>query len=178
MSTQARTDAVSPHELARTRGQFVGEIALNAFPRLRALVLGDGVVSVDLRFAHDEKGRCVVEGPVAVTLMLECQRCLEPVERDMHVSLQLCLVGTDAQAADIEPEFEPFVLGDDEVSIVDLIEDDLLLALPNQVCVAFDACPKRPALFYPADGMPAGDDAAAERQNPFDVLAQLKNRGN
>jgi len=178
MSTQARKDAVSPHELARTRGQFVGEIVIDAFPRLRSLVLGDGVVSVDLKFARDDKGRCVVEGPVAVTVVLECQRCLEPVQRDVELSVSLCLVGSDAQAAEIDDMVEPFVLSDDEVSIVDLIEDDLLLALPSQVCVAYDECPNRPALSYPADGEAVVDDAGAKRPNPFGVLAELKNRGN
>ena len=178
MSTQARTDAVSPQELARKRGQFIGEIAIAAFPRLRSLVLGDGVVSVNLKFARDDKGRCVVEGPVAVTLTLECQRCLEPVQRDVRLSVSLCLVGSDAQAAALTEEVEAFVLGDDEVSIVELIEDDVLLALPSQVCEDYDECPNRPALSYPADGMPALDETALKRPNPFGVLAELKNRGN
>ena len=177
MSTQARTDAVSPHELARTRGRFVGEIAIDAFPRLRSLVLGDGFVSVDLRFTRDDKGRSIVEGPVAVSVVLECQRCLEPVRRDVGVNLSLCLVRSDAQAAEIDG-IEPFILSDDEVSIVDLIEDDLLLALPSQVCVAYDECPNRPALSYPADRDGGVDDAAQKRPNPFGVLAELKNRRN
>jgi uncharacterized protein len=177
MSTQARMDAVSPHELARKRGHFSGEVAIAAFPRLRSLVLGDGVVSVDLKFTSDDKGRSVVQGPVAVTLTLECQRCLEPVTRRVEIAVNLCLVGSDAQAADVADESEAFVLSDDEISIAELIEDDLLLALPSQVCVAYDECPNRPALSYPAEGT-SGGEAAPKRPNPFDVLAGLKNRDN
>jgi uncharacterized protein len=178
MSTQARTDVVSPYELARTRGQFSGEIAVAAFPRLRSLVLGDGSVSVDLEFTRDDDGRCRVEGPVAVTVRLECQRCLEGVPRSLQVAVSLCVVRSDEQAADIGEDIEPFVLPDDEVSIVDLIEDDLLLALPSQVCVAYEECPNRPELSYPAGGNDPDDETEPDQPNPFAVLARLKNRGN
>jgi uncharacterized protein len=178
MSTQPRTDVVSPYELARTRGQFKGEIALTAFPRLRSLVLGDGFVSVDLTFRRDDEGRCLVEGPVLVIVDLECQRCLEPVSRPLELAVCLCVVASEAQAADVDEALEPFVLSDDDVSIVDLIEDDLLLALPSQVCVAYEECSNRPNLSYPADGIDAADETEPEHPNPFGVLAQLKNRGN
>ncbi len=169
-------DAVSPHELARKRGHFSGEVAIAAFPRLRSLVLGDGVVFVNLKFTSDDKGRSVVQGPVAVTVTLECQRCLQPVTRQVEITVNLCLVASDAQAGDFAEETEAFVLSDDEISIVELIEDDLLLALPSQVCVEYDECPNKPALSYPAQGSTSGDGAAPKRPNPFDVLAELKNR--
>ena len=114
MSTQARTDAVSPHELARKRGQIIGEIAIAAFPRLRTLVLGDGVVSVALNFTRDDKGRCLVEGPVAVSVELECQRCLEPVRRSVELLVSLCLVGSDTQAGEFN----------DAGELVNFISDD------------------------------------------------------
>jgi uncharacterized protein len=141
-------------------------------------VFGDGAVSVDLKFTSDDKGRSVVQGPIALRVTLQCQRCLEPVACNIETVVDLCLVGSDAQAADIAEEVETFVLSDDEVSIVELIEDDLLLALPSQVCVAYDECPNRPALSYPAEESSGGDEAAPKRPNPFDVLARLKNRDN
>ncbi len=64
-------------------------------------------------------------------------------------AIDLCVVTTDAQAAEVADEFDTFVLTDDEVSIVELVEDDLLLALPAQVCKAYDACPNRPDLSFP-----------------------------
>jgi uncharacterized protein len=178
MSNQARTDAVSPHELARKRGLFTGEIPIAAFPRLSPLVLADTTVSVSLAFARDDEGRTRVEGRAAWVPTLQCQRCLEPVERALNVPIDLCVVTTDAQAADVAGELDAFVLTEDAVSIVELIEDDLLLALPIQVCEAYEECPRRPELAYPADDENGARETEPARPNPFGVLAGLKNRGN
>ncbi len=101
MSNQARTDAVSPHELARKSGLFTGEIPIAAFPRLSALVLAGGSVSVKLAFTRDDEGRTRVVGEAALTPTLQCQRCLEPVQRTLDVPIDLCVVTSDAQAAEI-----------------------------------------------------------------------------
>jgi uncharacterized protein len=177
MSIQARTDAVSPHELARRRGLFTGEIPIAAFPRLGPLVLGDAIVSVRLGFTRDDKGRCRVEGRVTLVPTLQCQRCLEPVQRGLDVEIDLCVVTSDAQAAEVADELEAYVLSEDDVTIVDLIEDDLLLALPNQVCEAYEECPNKPDLSYPVDAA-ASNETEPARPNPFGVLAGLKNRRN
>ena len=178
MSTQARTDAVYPHELARKHGRFTGEISIAAFPRLGAFVLGDGCASVDLNFARDDESRSRVRGSVRVLLELQCQRCLLPVERTLDVQIDICVVASDAQAYELANEIEPFVLDEESISIVELIEDDLLLALPSQVCVAYEDCPNRPQLSFPRASAPDKEVTKQARPNPFDVLAEMKNRDN
>src|SRR5678815_2480170 len=101
MSIQACTDAVSPYELARKGGQFSGEIPLAAFPRLRTLVLGEGSVAIELGFARDDEGRSRVRGRVALAPTLQCQRCLEPVVRGLDVAIDLCVVRSEEQAAEL-----------------------------------------------------------------------------
>lgn len=178
MSIQPRTDAVSPHELARKGGQFSGEIPLAAFPRLSSLVLGDGLVSVELGFARDEEGRSHVVGRALLAPTLQCQRCLEPVVRQLDVAIDLRVVRTEEQAAELADQFDTFVLADDAVSIVDLIEDDLLLGLPAQVCKAYDACPNRPELDFPVADSAGLEKKEPAKPNPFGILAGLKNREN
>jgi uncharacterized protein len=172
MSIEARLDAVSPHELARTRGRYVGEIAITAFPRLSGLIAGAGPVAIALEFRRDERGRSLVEGSVRMPVILECQRCLESVGQVIDVPVCLCVVGSEAQAAELIDEMDAFVSPGEEVGIVELIEDDLLLALPSQICEA-DECPRRPGLSYPAIGSEASSGAA----NPFGVLAKWKAGG-
>ncbi len=174
MSNLARTDAVSPHELARTRGLFVGEIPITAFPRLNEIVLADGSVRINLAFARDDEGFSRVQGVAVFAPTLECQRCLEPIERALEVKIDLCIVNSPEQAAELAEELDTFELTEDDVSIVDLLEDDLLLALPSQVCEAYDACPNRPDLNYPANKPAALQQPP--RRNPFGVLAGLKKR--
>jgi DUF177 domain-containing protein len=173
MSIEARLNVVSPHHLARAGGQFASEIAVAAFPRLSGLTVGAGVAAIALRFRVDERNRSIVEGAVRLSLTLQCQRCLEPVRRNIEVPVHLCLVESDVRASELMGEVDTFVLHDEEVSIIDLIEDDLLLALPSQVCQAFDECPDRPGLSYPANE----PDAVAADSNPFGVLAKLKAGG-
>jgi uncharacterized protein len=178
MSTQARTDAVFPHELARKHGRFTGEISIAAFPRLGELAPSNGCASVDLYFSRDDQSRSRIRGSVRVLLDLQCQRCLGPVERMLDVPIDVCVVASDAQAYELANEIEPFVLDEESISIVELIEDDLLLALPSQVCVAYEDCPNRPQLSFPRAAAPDNEVTKQARPNPFDVLAELKNRDN
>jgi len=175
MSTQARTDAVSPHELARKGGQFTGEIPFLAFRRLESLAGGRDVVEVALQFEQDDRGRSRVYGRASTAVAMDCQRCLEPVERRIVAEIDFRVVASEAEASEIANEFEAFVWVGEELSVIDLIEDDLILALPNQVCEAYDACPNRPDLRYPRE---AGDANEAQRANPFAALAEWQNRRN
>jgi DUF177 domain-containing protein len=178
MSNPARTDAVSPHELARKRGLFTGEIPIAAFPRLSPLVLAGSTVVLQLSFARDEDGRTRVRGHAAFAPTLQCQRCLEPIERAVDVTIDLCVVRSDEQAAAVAEALEAFVLIEDAITIVDLVEDDLLLALPSQVCEAYETCPNRPELSYPVEPASDTNEPDPERPNPFGVLAGLKNQRN
>jgi len=171
MSTQARTDAVSPRELARKGGQFTGEIPIGAFQRLESLVGGGGVVAVVLQFEQDDHGRSRVFGRASTVATMGCQRCLETVERRIEADIDFRVVATEAEAGEAANEFEAFVWAGEELSVAELIEDDLILALPSQVCVAYDACPNTPDLRY-------GDVDETQRANPFAALSEWRNRHN
>jgi len=66
----------------------------------------------------------------------------------------------------------------DSVAIGDIVEDELLLVLPERLCEALP-CPHAPAVSFPAEGADAGAEHNVETspnagQNPFGVLAALK----
>ncbi len=176
MSTQAHADAVSPHELARRAGRYSGEIPIAAFPRLSALVLSDGSVDVQLEFSRDDEGRSRVQGHAVVSVALSCQRCLEPVSRRLDAPIDMRVLASDAEAREFADAFDSFVSSEESVAVVDLIEDDLILALPSQVCEAYDACPNGPEVNYPVDAETTSAEPA--RPNPFAALAELKKRHN
>jgi uncharacterized protein len=173
MSTQARTDAVSPHELARKGGQFTGEIPFVAFTRLKSLVTHGDTVSVALQFEQDDHGRSRVHGRAATTVALDCQRCLEPVERRIVAEIDFRVVASDDDAREIADGTDTFVWSGEDIGVAELIEDDLILALPHQVCDAYDACPNRPDLRYPDTGA-----EQEEKPNAFAALADWRNRRN
>jgi len=163
-------DAVAPMELARRRAGIRTQIPLSAFSRLSAEVACDGPLTVSLDFELDEERRCRMRGSVQGRLTLTCQRCLEPVMREISADVDLCIVGSEEQAQAVAVELNPYVLEETRVPLADLVEDEFLLCLPSQVCGDEASCPRRPQLRFPAE------PSAASRKNPFAVLRTMQRR--
>jgi uncharacterized protein len=179
MTTQPKAEPIEPLKLARREAVWSGEIPLTALPRLTAEVVeaaGDehGKIDVALNFFRDADGRARIRGRVSAVVVLTCQRCLEPVAHQLDVAIELWLVQNEAQAKLLSADQEAYVLPGERVLVADLIEDDMLLALPEQVCPSPEDCPNAPTLVYPAAVPDAGTQGS--RKGPFDQLAQLKRR--
>ncbi|MGH8657258.1 MAG: YceD family protein [Gammaproteobacteria bacterium] len=121
-----------------------------------------GAVTIDLQFGKDEHGNRMVTGGWLTRLWLICQRCLEPMEIPLSRERRLEFVqGTQEWGTSLD--FEPMqVLESEAVSLLEMVEDELILALPMAPVHAIGDCRGR-------DTGPA-----VENQNPFGVLAKLK----
>ncbi|MCU7811544.1 MAG: DUF177 domain-containing protein, partial [Candidatus Thiodiazotropha sp. (ex Notomyrtea botanica)] len=75
------------------------------------------------------------------------------------------------QAAQLPEELDPCIVEDGQVQFMDLIEDELLLMLPQVAMHKPDVCQK--PLTEMADEKPAVQDAQTG-ENPFAVLSELK----
>ncbi len=169
MLIQPGSDVVSPYKLARQDGRWQGRLALADFERMGSLVgsVPTAVVAVSLDFRRDDEGRCRVSGRVTTEAMVECGRCLLPQPCTVSVAIDVCVVGEE-QASTLPDTLEPYVLDGDEVRIRDLVEDDLILGIPHEVCRDGDSCPNRPRFEY---GDPEGNSGGSN--NPFASLADL-----
>ena len=99
-------------------------------------------------------------------LSLVCQRCLQPVGAALDFDRSFRFVADEKQAAAIDADIEEDVLVlSRNFDLVELIEDELLLALP--LVPRHEICPQ--PLAGPTDPV-----AFDERINPFDVLSELK----
>lgn len=102
----------------------------------------------------------------STTVWLACQRCLAPLRLDLAVEQPIRFVRGEAQAEALDAESDHDVLA--LVPVIDLrqlIEDELLLALP--IVPRHDACP--------TPARPALEDASGdETPHPFAALARLK----
>ncbi len=103
---------------------------------------------------------------VSGTLSLACQRCLEAVPCDLDVDSLLELVpeGTELSQDELEDDTRDFLPVVRELDVVELVEDEILLALP--VAPRHEKC-----------GLPGAADAG-ERINPFAKLSGLKGKPN
>jgi uncharacterized protein len=142
---------------------------LSNFPRLLQGAVDDkGDVTVNVRLHRDEQGLFVVEGRLATTIKLTCQRCLEPVATPIEADVHLWLLRDEEQADRLPDDADYLVLDENGgIALSDALEDELILALP--LVPAHDSCEP-----YPVEQGDAEETDAPARPNPFLVLASLK----
>jgi uncharacterized protein len=120
-------------EFASAGAAQEGRLPLTAFPRLRDVLVSDtGEIEYRLRGLRDERGRPSLRLNVRGTLPLRCQRCLERLSLEVDADALLVLAESQAEidAESGNAEAPDRVLGSKEMAVRDLVEDELLLALP------------------------------------------------
>jgi uncharacterized metal-binding protein YceD (DUF177 family) len=86
-------------------------------------------IQVDWVFGRNVNGRAACWGTVQCNASLSCQRCLEPCDHVVVAHTQLEFL--NANGADVSsPEWEPCVESGEPLSLYELVEDELLLAMP------------------------------------------------
>lgn len=109
---------------------YQGRWPVSRFERLRDIICDhSGEVEVRLKFGVSAGTRCL-DGQVVAELALRCERCLNPVNQHIDSGFRFGLVVDEDEASLLPKEFEPLVLADGEQSLIELVEDELLLSLP------------------------------------------------
>ena len=165
-------ERIDPVLFAERRSMLSGAIDIAAFDRLSDLISSnDGAVLVDVGFVKHGK-RAVISGTIQGCLQLVCQSCLMALPWPLNITFKLGVVATGQEAENLEIDCEPLLLDEDTVSLTDLIEDEILLTLPDY--------PKHDYGCIPVSSSKDADfDKSAQIQtnNPFSVLAKLKKTG-
>ena len=148
----------------------MGKIKINELSRLSDILL-DSSGEIEIDFSFDKEGRLpIIVGEIKVDLIAECQSCLKQVVIPVDKHFKLGMVISDEQADRLTGDCEPLFLQDEKISLNELIEDELLLALPD--------FPKHPEVCVEREEIEAvSDDEPTDSNNPFSVLAKLKNTG-
>jgi uncharacterized protein len=149
--------------LADAGAQVDFSIPLREFPRLLPLLAGpEGEARGRVEFSRE--GRvAVAEVTVAADLTLLCQRCLAPLKWPVQSRGRAALVATVAEDERVPETLETVLAPEHRISTRDLVEEELLLALPLVPRHEDDKC--------------AGDRAAAdETHKPFAQLSELFKR--
>lgn len=156
-------------KVGHTPLMVAGNLSLSRMPRLCA-VLADsgGQVRVDLQL-FKEGGLAVVNGRVHASLGLTCQRCFGPLRYPVDASMRLAWSGSPQAAAQVPVSYEPLDSGSGRVKLAELVEDELLLALPLVARhVKADDCSAQPARRTETGGV------AAPGTRPFEILQTLR----
>lgn len=166
-------DWFDPRKAAEGRRTFTGSVPLVRMERLRPLLANcDGDAHFTARFEFDAQGRVTILIEVEASLPLICQRSLEPYLEPVHRRSLLGVIENLAEESLLPENYEPVLVELGRLAMLDLVEDELLLGLPQ--------VPRNPDC--DAIGFPARDDVSPELatsetpvRQPFAGLAeQLK----
>lgn len=181
--SKALPEHIYPLRLARHGESLAGSMLLTQMPRI-ADMLCEGANSADftLRFGYDGGGQACVLGHIDAKLVVLCQRCLGPMEIGVARKVHLALVGENDDLAALDAAYDPLPVGDGPVSLAGMVEDEIILAMPNFACHPRSECQMPPgadAVNVIDEGAPGDDvDTAGEsgKDNPFSILESLKPR--
>jgi len=154
------TDRVDCARLAEDAAVLERVYPLSELPRVHDL-LADAGGSVRARFAFSklEAGRAGANVAVQAAPRLVCQRCLQGFELPLTSDSEIEFAMSDADAP-VESPREIYLMDDGFVSLRELAEEELLLALPViAACSTPEACGRAPS--------------SEQRQRPFAVLQDL-----
>lgn len=129
----AHQPVIDGFEFASAGATQQGVWPLREFPRLRdMLALDEGEVAYRVAGVRDERGRPGLRLEVSGTLLLRCQRCLEPMPFEVKTDETLVLAASLAEIhAEPADAYGPDrVVAGREMALRELVEDEVILALP------------------------------------------------
>ena len=171
--------SLSIKAFAQAAGDLESSLPLSEFERLREESLGpiEGVLvafAAQGEMLEDAAGQDEpwVHLSGATTLNMTCQRCLGPVAVDIEFERSFRFVANEALAEVEDEESEEDVLVvSKSFNLLELIEDELLMAMPP--VPKHEICPK-PVKLQAVDA--AFEEQPSEKPNPFAMLEQLKKK--
>ncbi len=170
MSLQLPEQA-DPWRLCEQGKCYEGRVALQDLARLTSLLnFTGGEAAFTLAFDRDETRRPRVRGRVCAELQLCCQRCLQSMPLAVDLVFQLSPVTGLEEAERLPEEYEPLMLDEHLLHPMDLVEDELILAIPP--------APRHTAADCGVDltdyRQESAPEAAQQKENPFAPLRVLK----
>ncbi len=168
-------DFIDPWKAADGNRRFQGTMPLKRMVRLVPLLAkgeetDSGTASFSARFGHDAQGAVIIDLRVEAELPLVCQRSLEPYREPVERSSRLAVITSLEEQDRLPGNYEPVLVEEGRLALQDLVEDELLLAVPQ--------VPRNPALSAvqrSTDGKaePAPEEEQEPTHRPFEGLAGL-----
>ncbi|MBB2916399.1 DUF177 domain-containing protein [Cupriavidus alkaliphilus] len=181
--------------MCRKGESLAGDVAVRDLPRILAETAAQAPASApDETFAYTATGfvreeaaepgapvaqRLFLDVTVQGRMWLDCQRCLAPYAQPIDAATRFEVVESEeaADAAPMDDDEVDVIAGSKRFSLLELIEDEVLLALP--VAPKHDVCPTvHESLVTGSDGeaQPEAEPEEEKRPSPFAALAGLKTR--
>ncbi len=160
---------IDPYNLAKHGQSLQGRLPVAAMERALASLASDqGEIAYNLSFRADVDGLCVISGEFTGQVTMRCERCLKNYIANISGEFVVSPVANDDAAKKIVDSYDPVIATDGKIFPSELIEDELILALPimplhyagDQDCAEL--------LAEPDESQPLSV------ANPFQILQTLK----
>jgi len=161
----------NPDLLAREASRYEAELPISQFPRLTEQLLSSEGHVVASFSVNERKTHTVIKGSLRFEAVMVCQRCMESLVLPIQTDFELVCVASHEEANALPDALDPVVLDDDgQLHLVDLLEDDALLQLPDIPKHVNEAsCQPGEQSFGHVQVTTTTD-----KPNPFGVLKELK----
>ncbi len=159
---------IDAFEYSRLKERREGEVAVSDLARLAdELADSSGLLQWCLQGGTDAIGHPQLSLSVSGPVQLMCQRCLLPFSLNIATKSILILAKDEARADEIDALLDDdaidVIVGSKTLNVIDLIEDEALLAIPlspkHEVC---------------ADQVKADSEPSEKKPSPFAVLKDIK----
>ena len=163
---------IDPIRLADQGTHLSGTIPLKRMKRLLTLCQSEeGEARVDLEFRRDPvRNVRNLSGTIRVEIETTCERCLEPMTLSLEASVDLILAGSESTGVDNSEDV--LVVKDKPIALNELVENELILAMPMIPMHQLDQCPAADLI---GDTSPERDKKPdSDKTSPFAELAKLK----
>ena len=163
-----------PVLFAKQGRKVSGQIAAKELPRIAEATakMDDSIINVSLSFSVSSLQFPKVQGTIDGSIVQTCQRCLNNAEVKLEQQFELLLINPHSQELASKEGYELYEYEGQFISTLELIEDEVLLAMPIVVKHADinDCDPK--VREWLQQSKPA--NVEAKRDNPFASLKNLK----
>jgi uncharacterized protein len=165
---------IDPLHLVDKRGVIKGKLPLDRFGRLAEILQDNsGFVSLELSFGRNGS-LAVIEGKIETELQLICQNCLQSVTWPVDSPVKLVVVRSLDEVSRIPEDYEPLLHGEENLLLSDIVEDELLLILPQFPKHSYQCLEQSENL---NNNHSEPEQTQSNPDNPFAILTSLKNTG-
>jgi len=131
-------DIVDPWKAADGRRVFAGTVPLDRLERLVTLLApeesdggGRGEAAFEAAFGYDEQGLVTIRVTVRADLPLVCQRSLETYLEHVERGSTVAVITAVGEQETLPEAYEPVLVEDHRLALASLVEEELLLAVPQ-----------------------------------------------
>ena len=118
-------------KFAKKNLSVIDEFNIVDLPRINEIAGNNSdKIKVNYSFYLENNTTPCLNGEVSINIYLTCQRCLEELLVSLNLNFSLAFVKNKSQAEELSKHLEIYLFEGEELSLMDLISDEILLSIP------------------------------------------------